>query len=78
MYLKKLAAMLALLYGIAMCCCAQPEINTDFITQMNTAFAKLDKSKVPNGLLLDYAFEFTNLSSLQVEFKGIKTTISCY
>ena len=73
-----MVAMLALLYGIAMCSYAQPEINTDFITKMNAAFAPLDKSKVPNGLLLDYAFEFTNLSSLQIEFKGIKTANTCY
>jgi hypothetical protein len=78
MYLQKLTAMLALLLTFACKGIAQTEINTSFITQMNTAFASLDKSKVPNGLLLDYAFEFTNLSSLQVEFKGIKTTISCY
>lgn len=40
---------------------AQTETDTTFRTQMNTIFANLDKSKVPYGLLRDYAMEFTNL-----------------
>jgi hypothetical protein len=40
---------------------AQTETDTTFRTQMNYAFANLDKSKVPNGILRDYAMEFINL-----------------
>ena len=39
------------------------EINTSFYDQMNTIFGSLEKHRVPKGLLLDYAFEFTNLSN---------------
>ena len=42
---------------------AQNTVNSDFINQMNTAFSGLDKSKVPSGLLLDYAMELADLSS---------------
>jgi len=63
MYLQKRTAMLALLLAFASNGIAQTEINTSFITQMNTAFAPLDKTRVPTGLLLDYAMEFTNLSA---------------
>jgi hypothetical protein len=37
--------------------------DTTYNTQLNTAFANLDKSKVPFGILLDYGVEFTNLAS---------------
>lgn len=40
---------------------AQTTIDTSFRTQMNTVFANIDKSKVPNGILRDYTMEFTNL-----------------
>ena len=40
---------------------AQQEINTSFATQMTTMFSPLDKTKVPHGVLLDYAMEFTNV-----------------
>jgi hypothetical protein len=40
---------------------SQTEIDTSFRTQMAYVFANVDKSKVPYGLLRDYAMEFTNL-----------------
>jgi hypothetical protein len=38
------------------------EVSTDFSTQMGAAFAKLETSRVPYGLLQDIALEQTNLS----------------
>ena len=48
---------------------AQQEINYDFTNKMNALFGQLDKSKIPNGILLDYGMEFTNLE----EFDGTLT-----
>lgn len=42
---------------------AQQEISTDYATQTNSIFAGIDKTRVPNGLLLDYAMEFAELSA---------------
>lgn len=42
---------------------SQTETDTTFFTQMNYIFANLDKSKVPNGILRDFAMEFTNLEN---------------
>jgi len=39
------------------------EINREFATQMNHAFDKLNKSKIPHGLLLDFAMEFVETSA---------------
>jgi hypothetical protein len=44
-------------------------VNTDYATQINSTFANLDKSKVPNKLLIDYAMEFEELSG----FSGTMT-----
>lgn len=41
---------------------AQTEVNTTFSDRMNYIFQPLEKARVPNGLLLDYAMEFTELS----------------
>lgn len=51
---------------------AQTDINTSFSTRMNYIFEQLEKNRVPNGLLLDYAMEFTNLSN----FNGTMLTDS--
>lgn len=40
---------------------AQEEINTTFANQMNTMFGQLNKSKIPKGILLDMAMEFTDV-----------------
>jgi hypothetical protein len=40
---------------------AQQEVNTSFATQMNNMFSPLDKNRVPHGILLDFAMEFTNV-----------------
>ena len=42
---------------------AQDETNTEFINRMNYVFSPLEKNRVPNGLLLDYAMEFADLKS---------------
>ena len=42
---------------------AQTDINTSFSNRMNYIFQILEKNRVPHGLLLDYAIEFTNLSN---------------
>lgn len=42
---------------------AQQEVNTEFNDRMNFVFAPLEKYRVPHGLLLDYAMEFTNLNN---------------
>ncbi|MFV0572246.1 MAG: hypothetical protein ACK5M1_07440 [Xanthomarina gelatinilytica] len=40
---------------------AQTEVNNNWKNQINPIFQGLDKSKVPNAVLLDYAMEFTNV-----------------
>ena len=39
------------------------EINTEFAEKINHIFEPLEKERVPHGLLLDYAFEFTDLAA---------------
>jgi hypothetical protein len=48
------------------------EVDTSFNTSMNHIFGNLDKTKIPFGLLLDYAMEFTNLEN----FNGLTLTDS--
>jgi hypothetical protein len=54
---------------------AQTEINTSFSDRMNYIFQQLEKNRVPNGLLLDYAMEFTNLSNFNGA-NNLRTTCS--
>jgi len=42
---------------------AQTDINTSFSDRMNYIVQQLEKNRVPNGLLLDYAMEFAKLSN---------------
>lgn len=42
---------------------AQDEIDTTFNNRMNYVFGVLEKNRVPNGMLRDYAMEFTNLNA---------------
>ncbi len=42
---------------------AQSDTNTSFKTRMNYIVQLLEKNRIPNGMLLDYAMEFTNLSN---------------
>jgi len=53
---KLLVILLVCLFNIAN---AQTDINTTFSDRMNYIFQQLEKNRVPNGLLLDYAFDFT-------------------
>ena len=48
---------------------SQAEINTEFSTRMNYVFGQLDKSRIPTGLLLDYAMEFASLGN----YNGVLT-----
>ena len=57
--MKKISFLLLLIF--AKLSFAQQDINESFGQQMATMFAPLDKSKVPNGLLLDIAMEFTDV-----------------
>lgn len=45
-------------------------VSTTYATQINATFANLDKTKVPQKLLVDYAMEFTELSG----YNGTLTT----
>lgn len=53
---------------------AQTDINTTFSDRMNYIFQLLEKNRVPDGLLLDYAMEFTNLSNFNGT--GVKKIIN--
>ena len=48
---------------------AQDEINTEFINRINYVFSPVEKNRVPNGLLLDYAMEFADVKS----YNGVLT-----
>ncbi len=60
---------LTLTYTISIATFAQTEINTEFFNRMNYVFSTLEKNRVPNGLLLDYAMEFADLKS----YNGVLT-----
>ena len=55
--MKNLFKILFLL--VAITTTAQQEVNTTYASQMATLFRPLNKAKVPNGILLDIAMEFT-------------------
>jgi hypothetical protein len=58
--MKKITVYL-FLFLFSVCIHAQQDVNTSFVTQMNDMFGPLDKTKVPNGILLDYGMEFANV-----------------
>ena len=60
--MKKLVLKIAFIL-ISVGAMAQQEINTTFGQQMATMFGTLKRNRVPNGLLLDLAMEFTNVSA---------------
>ena len=39
---------------------AYADVNNDYRTYMNNVFGTLEANRVPTGLLIDYAFSFTN------------------
>ncbi|CAL2105130.1 conserved exported hypothetical protein [Tenacibaculum sp. 190524A02b] len=43
---------------------AQQTTNTNFAQQMNTLFGSLQKNKIPHGILLDMAMEFTDVPAV--------------
>jgi hypothetical protein len=66
-YMKKicLPAIIAFLFLFVQPITAQNSFTSDtsFNSQMNLAFAHLEKNRVPYGILLDYGMEFTGLSA---------------
>jgi hypothetical protein len=50
-----------LLFGLAIQ--AQQNINQEYSNKINLAFSGLDKNRVPHGLLLDFAMDFTNVQA---------------
>ena len=65
----KQLCLLLLLCALSLSSFAQNEINSEFINRMNYVFSPLEKNRVPNGLLLDYAMEFADLKS----YNGVLT-----
>ena len=63
------------LLALILCCIistvafAQNEINSEFINRVNYVFSSLEKNRVPNGLLLDYAMEFEVLKLIRQPYK---------
>jgi hypothetical protein len=60
---RKLTLILSGVFCLITTLSAQTEIDTSFRSSMNFIFANVDKSKVPYGILRDYAMEFTNLEN---------------
>ena len=58
--MKKISLLFSLLL-FSLMLHAQTEINTNWKNQINPIFQGLNKSRVPNAILLDYAMEFTNV-----------------
>jgi hypothetical protein len=60
--MKKFTLLLVmfLAYSIAN---AQQEISRSYATEASAMFAPLNKTLVPNGILLDFGMEFTNLKA---------------
>jgi hypothetical protein len=58
--MKKLVLKIAFIL-ISVGAMAQQEINTTFGQQMATMFGTLERNRLPHGLLLDLAMEFTNV-----------------
>lgn len=58
---KKSIFFILLLWGFAMQ--AQQNINQDYSNKINQAFSGLDRNRVPYGLLLDFAMDFTNVKA---------------
>jgi hypothetical protein len=59
---KKLFFVLLCIVCLSSKLAAQADINTDYTNKVQQVFAPLDKSRVPYGLLQDYAMEFANLA----------------
>lgn len=53
---------------------AQDEVDTTFNNRMNYVFGRLERNRVPYGMLRDYAFEFTDLNA----FNGVSLVDSNY
>uniref|UniRef100_UPI00404A3CDF hypothetical protein n=1 Tax=Flavobacterium sp. TaxID=239 RepID=UPI00404A3CDF len=58
--MKKFSYLLFILPLLTM---AQINVDNRWKNAINPIFENLDKSKIPSGMLLDYAMEFTELSA---------------
>lgn len=63
--MKKTSILFCVLFSIF--CYSQREINRQWKNQVNPIFNGLSKTRIPNGILMDYAMEFTNVPA----YKGI-------
>jgi hypothetical protein len=64
--MKKITYLLFLLPLLTM---AQINVDNRWKNVINPIFENLDKSKIPSGMLLDYAMEFTDVTA----YKGVLT-----
>jgi hypothetical protein len=64
--MKKINYLLFLLPLLSM---AQINVNNRWKSSINPIFENLDKSKIPSGMLLDYAMEFTDVTA----YNGVLT-----
>lgn len=58
---KKITLLFCFLWGLAMFAQQEKNINYDFENQRSRMFSNLEKERVPHGILLDYAYDFTNV-----------------
>lgn len=68
----KITKIIIAICAVQLCCTPllkAQTVSTVYATQINSAFAGVDKSKVPHQLLKDYAMEFTELAA----YNGVLT-----
>jgi len=65
--MKNLLSLLALFWTLNVC--AQQEVSNSFADAISNVFSTLDKNRIPHGILLDCAMEFTNVPA----FNGVLT-----
>lgn len=56
-------SVLLLLFLATLTTYAQTEIDTQWATEINNVFQNIEKNRIPHGILLDYAMEFTDIPS---------------
>jgi len=61
------ALLAALLFAALNRASAQTQTDTTFVKQMNYIFANVDKSKVPHGILRDYAWNVDSLCIIVIK-----------
>ncbi|WP_299211406.1 hypothetical protein [uncultured Dokdonia sp.] len=56
-------SVLLLLFLATLTTYAQTEVDTQWATEINNVFQNIEKNRIPHGILLDYAMEFTDIPS---------------